>query len=79
MLIIYFCNEMEKNLVIIPTYNEAENVIVMIEKVFSIHGKKFDILIVDDSSPDGTADLVKKLIKKHHSQLYLLKEIKRLV
>ena len=33
MLIIYFCNEME-NLVIIPTYNEAENVIVMIEKVF---------------------------------------------
>ena len=62
MLIIYFCNEMEKNLVIIPTYNEAENVIIMIEKVFSIHGKKFDILIVDDSSPDGTADLVKKLI-----------------
>ena len=64
MLIIYFCTVMEKNLVIIPTYNEAENVITMIEKVFAIHGKKFDILIVDDSSPDGTASLVKKLIKK---------------
>ena len=40
MLIIYFCTVME-NLVIIPTYNEAENVITMIEKVFSIHGKKY--------------------------------------
>ncbi len=78
MLIIYFCNVMEKNLVIIPTYNEAENVITMIKKVFSIHGKKFDILIVDDSSPDGTASLVKKLIKKHQPQLYLLERDKKI-
>ena len=69
---------MGKNLVIIPTYNEAENVIRMIESVFSIHGKKFDILIVDDSSPDGTADLVKKLIIKYQSQLYLLERDKKI-
>ena len=49
---------MSRNLTIIPTYNEKENILLVIEKVLSL-GVKTDILIVDDGSPDGTADIVK--------------------
>jgi dolichol-phosphate mannosyltransferase len=45
-------------IVIIPTYNECENIKRMLETVMSLH-EDFDVLVVDDNSPDGTADLVK--------------------
>ncbi len=48
---------MSKGIIIIPTYNEAENVIPLIEKI-AILDINFDVMIVDDNSPDGTADLV---------------------
>lgn len=51
---------MSDSLVIIPTYNEKENIENMIRKVFSFQ-KSFHVLIVDDGSPDGTADIVKTL------------------
>lgn len=51
---------MSNTLVIIPTYNEKENIEAIIRAVFS-EEKQFDILIVDDSSPDGTAEIVKQL------------------
>ncbi|MCS4226222.1 polyprenol monophosphomannose synthase [Sphingobacterium sp. BIGb0165] len=51
---------MAESLVIIPTYNEKENIEKIIRKVFSL-SHEFDILIVDDGSPDGTADIVKNL------------------
>jgi dolichol-phosphate mannosyltransferase len=51
---------MSDSLVIIPTYNEKENIERIIRKVFSFK-KAFDILIVDDGSPDGTAQIVKSL------------------
>lgn len=51
---------MAESLVIIPTYNEKENIEKIIRKVFSL-SHAFDILIVDDGSPDGTADIVKNL------------------
>ncbi|KIO78184.1 dolichyl-phosphate beta-D-mannosyltransferase [Pedobacter lusitanus] len=51
---------MSDSLVIIPTYNEKENIEKIIRKVFSL-SFSFDILIIDDGSPDGTADIVKKL------------------
>ena len=51
---------MSDSLVIIPTYNEIENIEKIIRKVFSFE-KVFHILIVDDGSPDGTAKIVKKL------------------
>ena len=56
---------MNDTLVIIPTYNEKENIEAIIRKVFSLDvsaGKAFDILVVEDSSPDGTADIVKRLM-----------------
>jgi len=59
-----------KNLVIIPTYNEKENVEKMLRYVFSL-SRKFEVLIVDDGSPDGTADIVKKLITEFPDQLFI--------
>ncbi len=55
----------EKTLVIIPTYNEIENVSRMIEAVLSLPEKP-DILIVDDNSPDGTGTLVKEITGKNN-------------
>lgn len=48
------------NIVIIPTYREGENIEAMVKAISSLP-VKFDILIIDDNSPDGTADIVKKL------------------
>jgi len=57
-------------LVIIPTYNEIENIEAIIRKVFSLP-RDFEILIVDDGSPDGTADKVKELKKEFPSRLFI--------
>ncbi len=54
---------MSDALVIIPTYNEKENIERIIRKIFSLP-RQYDILIVDDGSPDNTADIVKNLIEK---------------
>lgn len=61
---------MADSLVIIPTYNEKENIENIIRKVFSLE-KDFNILIVEDNSPDGTADIVKELIKEFPDQLFI--------
>jgi dolichol-phosphate mannosyltransferase len=57
-------------LVIIPTYNEKENIEAIIKKVFSL-SSPFDILIVDDGSPDGTAEIVKKLQSDYPNRLFI--------
>ena len=59
-----------KKLVIIPTYNEKENIESIISAVFTLE-EDFHILIVDDSSPDGTAEIVKSLQKNHPHILHL--------
>lgn len=59
-----------RKLVIIPTYNEKENAEAIIRKVFSLN-QDFDILIVDDSSPDGTGEIVRTLTAEFPA-LYLL-------
>lgn len=61
---------MGKKLVIIPTYNEIENVEAMVRKVFSL-ANPFDLLIIDDGSPDGTGARVKKL-QAEFADLHLL-------
>ena len=58
-------------LVIIPTYNEIENIERIIKNVFSLQ-RAFDILIVDDNSPDGTAICVKKLQNEYINRLFLI-------
>src|SRR3954471_17133305 len=61
---------MHKNLVIIPTYNEIENIDRMIRSVFQLP-VKFELLVVDDGSPDGTADHVMKLQSEFPGLLHL--------
>ncbi|HBH07046.1 MAG TPA: dolichyl-phosphate beta-D-mannosyltransferase [Flavobacteriales bacterium] len=62
---------MSERLVIIPTYNERENIEKMIHTVFSLD-IPFDILVVDDGSPDGTATIVKKLQNQYSGNLHLV-------
>jgi dolichol-phosphate mannosyltransferase len=58
------------SLVLIPTYNEKENIEKIIRKVFSL-ATPFHVLIIDDGSPDGTADIVKNLQKEFPEQLFI--------
>ena len=62
---------MSKKIVIIPTYNEIENIEAIINAVLE-QPSKFDILIVDDGSPDGTGNEVKRLQKINEGRLHLL-------
>ena len=62
---------MEKKLVIIPTYNEIENIAKIIAAVFAIPGG-YHILVIDDGSPDGTAAAVKALQTAHPDRLFLV-------
>ncbi|MBE0663059.1 MAG: polyprenol monophosphomannose synthase [Bacteroidales bacterium] len=61
---------MSDSLVIIPTYNEKENVEKIIRTVFSLR-KDFHILIIEDNSPDGTADIVKSLLGEFKDKLFI--------
>lgn len=60
-----------KKVVIIPTYNEKENIEKIIRVVFKLK-ENFHILVVDDGSPDGTSDIVKNLQKEFSESLYIL-------
>ncbi|HLR25642.1 MAG TPA: polyprenol monophosphomannose synthase [Fodinibius sp.] len=57
-------------LVIVPTYNESNNIERLIKKVMSLDG--MDLLIIDDGSPDGTATIVKKLKQQFAQKLFLI-------
>jgi dolichol-phosphate mannosyltransferase len=58
------------SIILIPTYNEKENIERMVRKVFSFD-KEFHILIIDDGSPDGTASIVKSLQSEFPEQLFI--------
>ncbi|MCR5017314.1 MAG: polyprenol monophosphomannose synthase [Bacteroidales bacterium] len=62
---------MDKKLVIIPTYNEIENIEAIIRKVFSLEGE-FNVLVIDDGSPDGTAAAVKAIIPEFPERLHIV-------
>lgn len=62
---------MNQSIVVIPTYNEIENIEAIIRKVFSL-SKPFDILIIDDGSPDQTGAAVKQLQKEFNENLHLV-------
>ncbi|NND77243.1 MAG: polyprenol monophosphomannose synthase [Flavobacteriales bacterium] len=66
---------MNDSLVIIPTYNEKENIEKIIRKVISMD-EKFDILVVDDGSPDGTGNIVKTL-QEEFSELNILERTEK--
>ena len=67
---------MSDSLVIIPTYNEKENVVKMLETVMALE-PFFHVLIVDDGSPDGTADLAKCVATKFNDRVFILERKKK--
>jgi len=67
---------MSTSIIIIPTYNEIENIEAIIHAVFS-QSVKFHILIVDDNSPDKTGQAVKQLQSKFPERLFLLERLKK--
>ena len=70
-------NFMNDSIIIIPTYNEKENIEKIISAIFSLE-KAFDILVIDDGSPDGTGAIVKNLIEKKHSgRLFIIERSER--
>jgi dolichol-phosphate mannosyltransferase len=62
---------MDRKIVIIPTYNEKENIERIIRKVFSLDGH-YNILVIEDGSPDGTATIVKGLQQEFPSRLFMI-------
>ena len=62
---------MDKKVVIIPTYNEKENIEKIIRAVFALEGG-FHILVIEDGSPDGTADIVRRLQKEFEDKLHMI-------
>jgi dolichol-phosphate mannosyltransferase len=67
-----------KSVVIIPTYNEKENIEKIIRTVCSL-ARPFDILIIDDHSPDGTAEIVRNMQKEYPGEIFLLERAGKLV
>ena len=60
-----------RKLIIIPTYNERENIEAMVAKVFSLAGD-YSLLVVDDNSPDGTAAIVRGLMTNYPERLFMI-------
>lgn len=60
-----------RKLIVIPTYNEIDNISAMIDKVFSLE-EEFELLVIDDGSPDGTADVVKRRQAEFPERLHLI-------
>lgn len=67
---------MSRTVVIIPTYNELENISILLDKIINL-SFFFHVLVVDDSSPDGTAELVKEYSNKYKSRIFLESRIKK--
>lgn len=68
---------MTEGLIIIPTFNESENIEKLLRNVFSLQ-RTFSVLVVDDGSPDGTAEIVERLIPEYSQYLNLLKRSEKL-
>ena len=67
---------MDRKVVIIPTYNERENIEKIIRAVFALEGD-YHILIIEDGSPDGTAEIVKDMQKEFSGHLHMIERHNR--
>src|SRR3989339_849012 len=66
-----------ETLVVIPTYNEKENIVLLIERILQLpKDDKLNVLVIDDNSPDGTGKIVQKL-SLQNNQIHLLKRPKK--
>ncbi|MGN1221344.1 MAG: glycosyltransferase, partial [Candidatus Cryptobacteroides sp.] len=62
---------MDKKIVIIPTYNEKENIEKIIRAVFALDGE-YHVIVIEDGSPDGTASIVKRLMEEFPQRLFII-------
>ncbi len=67
----------EKSLVIIPTYNEIDNIEKVLNTLINLKIPNIDILVIDDNSPDGTADLIERY-SKNHPQVSIIKRVAKM-
>tara|TARA_E500000178_G_scaffold132664_1_gene132621 strand:+ start:3059 stop:3781 length:723 start_codon:yes stop_codon:yes gene_type:complete len=65
-----------KSIIIIPTYNESENIELIINKIINIDESN-DVLVIDDNSPDGTSKIVENLINNNYNRVFLIKRDKK--
>ncbi|HLV34166.1 MAG TPA: polyprenol monophosphomannose synthase [Spirillospora sp.] len=63
---------MPKTMVVLPTYNEAENLPLMVDALFALPVEHLSILIVDDNSPDGTGQIADQLAEQHQGRIAVL-------
>ena len=63
---------MPKTMVVLPTYNEAENLPLMVDALFALPVGNLSILVVDDNSPDGTGQIADDLAQQHSGQIRVL-------
>ena len=61
-----------KTLMVLPTFNEAENLPVLVNRILSLKGQDISLLIVDDNSPDGSGDLAEQMKKEHPGRIQVL-------
>lgn len=66
-----------KTIIVLPTFNEAENLPKMVEAVLAHHSPAFNMLIVDDNSPDGTGEIADELAARHPERIQVLHRIGR--
>ena len=69
---------MADSLVIIPMYNERENAAAIINAVLNLEGQHFDILVIDDNSPDGTAAIVKEKMAQNPGRVHIIERAGKL-
>ncbi len=69
--------EVSDSVVIIPTYNEKENIAAIIDAVMNLP-RKFDVLVIDDGSPDGTASIVRDKMKQYTGRVHLVERTGKL-
>lgn len=72
-----YLQSMDKKLVIIPTYNEKENIERIIRAVFALDGE-YSILVIEDGSPDGTAAIVKRMMEEFPERLFIVERTGKL-
>ena len=68
---------MDKKIVIIPTYNEKENIEKIIRAVFALEGE-YHVIVIEDGSPDGTASIVKRLMEEFPQRLFIIERTGKL-
>lgn len=69
---------MVKTIVVLPTYNEAENLPPMVKELFSLGIEGLEIIVVDDNSPDGTGQIAEELASRHPGRLWVIHQAGKL-